>query len=73
MAHEPTDFSAERRWLDHSQQFRDAVVRNVWCSRCRDAVRILNYAVQSKPGGSALIGTCATCGNEVVRYIGDTE
>jgi RecJ-like exonuclease len=73
MAHEPTDLSAERRWLAHAQQFRDAVLDNVWCSRCRGAVRILDYTVQPKTGGIALVGSCVTCGNEVARYIGDNE
>jgi hypothetical protein len=73
MADEPTNFSAEQRWLAYSQEFRDAVIENVWCARCREAVRILNYTVKRKPGGIALVGTCAACGNGVSRYIGDNE
>jgi hypothetical protein len=73
MANEPTNISAERRWLAYPQRFRDAVIDNTWCTCCREAVRILNYTVQPKPGGIALVGTCAACGNHVVRYIGDNE
>jgi hypothetical protein len=73
IADESTDFSAERRWLAYSRRFRDAVTDNVWCTRCRKAVRILRYTVHPKPGGIALVGTCAACGNQVFRYIGDNE
>jgi hypothetical protein len=73
IADESTDFSAERRWLAYSRRFGDAVTDNVWCTRCRKAVRILRYTVHPKPGGIALVGTCAACGNQVFRYIGDNE
>jgi hypothetical protein len=73
MADEPTSFSAERRWLTHSAQFRDLVLDNVWCRSCRDAVRILSYSVQPKPGGISLEGVCAICGNRVARYIENPE
>jgi hypothetical protein len=73
MADEPTSFSAERRWLAYPAQFRDRVLDNVWCGKCREAIRILNYRVQPKPGGISLEGLCASCGNRVVRYIENPE
>jgi hypothetical protein len=69
MADEPTNFSAELQWSALSAEVRERILDNVWCSHCRDAVRIVNYAVLSKPGGIILDGICATCGNRVRRFV----
>jgi hypothetical protein len=73
MADEPTNFSAELLWSGLAIRLRERILDNVWCRHCRDAVRIANYTVLSKPGGIILDGTCVACGNRVRRFVENPE
>lgn len=62
-------FSPKRKWEAIPQEFREKIIRNVWCTRCRDVVEILDYKVYSAEPDIVLRGRCAVCSGEVARVV----
>ena len=69
MPKKPSNFSAEILWASVSAKFQDAVLANVWCGQCREAVAIVDYTVSDIRGDVLLEGRCAVCGGRVRRHV----
>ncbi|MCL6444144.1 MAG: hypothetical protein K6T83_11925 [Alicyclobacillus sp.] len=42
-----SSLSPKQKWEAIPQEFREKIIRNVWCTNCRDVVEILGYQVYS--------------------------
>jgi hypothetical protein len=56
-------------WKGIPQTTRDMLTQNVWCSHCKDAVRIVEYSIMDDKYGLVLNGACGRCGNMVARVV----
>jgi len=52
---------------------RQEVLRNVYCTKCRAAVQMINCTGKEEQGILILRGACAACGQEVVRVLEEPE
>lgn len=69
MAKTPANFRAEILWASISAKFQEAILTNVWCGNCREAVKIIDYTVGEIRGDVLLDGHCAVCGGRVRRHV----
>jgi len=69
MPKKPSNFSAEILWASVPPQHQEAILENVWCGHCREAVRIVDYTVGEIRGDVLLDGHCAVCGGRVRRHV----
>ena len=60
---------AAKFWAAIPAEIKKIILANVFCSRCRGAVSIVNFTGTVKGGDLVLNGSCAVCGNEVARLI----
>ena len=49
------------------------ILDNVFCTRCRDSVRITEFTGEVENGDVVLSGKCANCGHKVVRVVETSE
>ncbi|NMW18533.1 MAG: hypothetical protein HKK66_05835 [Chlorobiaceae bacterium] len=56
-------------WAAIPMQYREQILSNVFCSRCREAVEIVDYSDAIIKGDLLLKGKCATCGHDVARLV----
>lgn len=61
--------NAEKKWFFISEDIREKLLHNVWCTNCKDAVEIINYSISGNDVGVILIGKCKTCDHNVARVI----
>ena len=50
-------------------EFQEKILDNVFCSHCRDSVRIVDYSGSVVSGDLLLKGNCAICGHQVARLV----
>lgn len=62
-------FEANKKWLSIPADFRQMLIRNVFCGHCLDTVQIEKYIIKDFRDTIVLEGKCKTCGNEVARVI----
>lgn len=56
-------------WAAIPASVKPQLLANVFCGRCRGAVKIVDYKGSVKDGDLVLNGRCAVCGGEVARLI----
>lgn len=56
-------------WAAIPMQYREQILLNVFCSRCRKAVEIVDYSGAMMKGDLLLKGKCSTCGHNVARLV----
>ncbi|WP_078551613.1 hypothetical protein [Bacillus alkalicellulosilyticus] len=61
--------NANEKWLALPSDLRGKLIKNVWCTKCSDVVKITNYIIYDHPLGISLEGKCETCGLGVSRVI----
>lgn len=59
----------KEKWLAITEEIRDKLLRNVWCTKCRDAVEVVDYVIKGHDLGIMLEGKCGKCGHSVARVI----
>ena len=63
---------AMQRWNQIPDDVRPQLLNNVYCSKCKDAVKIINFeALIDEDSDLILKGSCARCNNNVTRLIED--
>lgn len=60
---------AAKLWEEIPVEFQEEILDNVFCSHCRDVVRIVDYSGSVVSGDLRLKGNCAICGNQVARLV----
>ena len=60
---------AAKLWAAIPSDDKSLLLDNVYCSRCRDAVKIINFKGSVQGGDLVLNGECNVCGNAVARVI----
>lgn len=61
-------------WKAIPVHFRDKLLQNVWCGNCQKMTEIVDFLGCQQRSDLILTGSCATCGNKVVRVIeGDAD
>lgn len=56
-------------WATIPATIKPQLLANVFCSHCRDVVKIVDYKGTVIGSDLVLDGSCAVCGNEVTRVI----
>ena len=56
-------------WAAIPVEMKHKIIANVYCSHCRGAVTIINFAGAVKRGDLLLQGSCAVCGHVVARLV----
>ncbi|QHT59683.1 hypothetical protein GXP70_06770 [Paenibacillus lycopersici] len=64
-----TSLQALQQWKAIPQQYRDKLVRNVFCGKCGGAVEIVDYSIKQEKSALLLTGKCKTCGKPVARVV----
>ncbi len=60
---------AAKIWEEIPLEFQEKILDNVFCSHCRDSVRIVDYSGSVVSGDLLLKGSCAICGHNVARLL----
>ncbi|MEH7886570.1 RQC-minor-1 family DNA-binding protein [Bacillus sp. JJ1609] len=60
---------ANKKWLSIPADFRQMLIRNVFCGNCLDTVQIEKYIIKDFRDTIVLEGKCKKCGNNVARII----
>ena len=60
---------AAKIWEEIPVEFHEEVLDNVFCSHCRDSVRMIDYSGSVVGGDLLLKGNCAICGHKVARLV----
>lgn len=60
---------AEKKWLAIPKEIRDKLLHNVWCSKCRTSVEVIDYVIKEEKFGIVLEGNCNNCGHSVARVV----
>ena len=61
-------YSAIEAWNKIPKEHQIKILKNVWCSRCREKTTIQNFKPTLK-GSLVLYGTCYRCNSTVCRNI----
>lgn len=61
--------AADKIWAEIPVQFQDKILSNVYCSHCRDSVKIVDYSGSVVSGDLLLKGHYEICGHEVSRLV----
>lgn len=65
-----SDFSAIKRWKSISQQNRDLISKNVYCSNCGVTEIKEGLTIKAVADGDIVLrGKCKTCGADVARLV----
>jgi predicted house-cleaning noncanonical NTP pyrophosphatase (MazG superfamily) len=65
-----SDMKALKKWSKMSEEWKETVLNNVFCSNCK-LTSIVDYAVVNDSHGIVLRGKCSKCGKTVARYVED--
>ena len=60
---------AAELWATIPATTKSQLLANVFCSQCRDAVKIVDFKGTVSRSDLVLDGSCAVCGNGVTRVI----
>ncbi len=60
---------AKRAWRDLPEGIREKLLSNVYCTKCRETVTIVDVEGKIRGGDLLLTGKCKTCGGDVSRVI----
>jgi len=60
---------AAKIWEEIPVEFQEKILDNVFCSHCRDSVKIVDYSGSVVSGDLLLKGHCEICGHEVARLV----
>ena len=60
---------AAKIWEEIPVEFREKILENVFCSHCRDSVRMVDYSGSVVSGDLLLKGNCAICDHVVARLV----
>ena len=60
---------AAKLWEEIPVECQEEILDNVFCSHCRDSVRIIDYSGSVASGDLLLKGSCAICGHDVARLV----
>lgn len=60
-------------WGMITKASREGILHNVYCTKCRAEVQMSNFTGKEGKGILILRGSCATCGQEVVRVLEEPE
>lgn len=61
---------AREEWeLTHSENVRNAILKNVFCPNCKFGSFSSNYKVFKDGGNFIIVGYCAKCGSPVSRSV----
>lgn len=60
-------------WATIPQDAREQILANVFCGNCRDSVQIVKFTGEEDKGDVILKGSCAACGQAVVRVVETSE
>lgn len=60
---------AMRRWNEISDDIKPQLLSNVYCSKCKDTVTIINFNAEIMDNDLLLKGKCKTCNHNVARLI----
>ena len=60
---------AMQRWNTIDDDIKQILLENVYCSKCKDTVKIVNFDASVMDDDLILKGKCAVCNNNVVRLI----
>jgi hypothetical protein len=58
-----------KKWMELPASTRERILGNVWCGKCSKAVTIRDFTIQKERFGLVLKGSCAACGQPVVRVV----
>jgi hypothetical protein len=56
-------------WGTIPREARERLLKNVFCAECRGSVEIIKFTCEERDGNLVIKGSCAKCGNEVVRVV----
>lgn len=56
-------------WANIPAEIKPQLLANVFCSHCRDVVKIADFKGSVSHGDLVLDGSCVICGNGVTRVI----
>jgi hypothetical protein len=56
-------------WAVIPVEFQEKILDKVFCSQCRDSVRIVDYSGSVVSGDLLLKGKCAICGQKLARLV----
>jgi len=68
-SNESGSVEANKKWLSIPADFRQMLIRNVFCGHCLDTVQIEKYIIKDFRDTIVLEGKCTKCGNKVARVI----
>jgi hypothetical protein len=60
---------AMQRWNQIDDKVRLHLLENVYCSKCKDAVKIIDFEATIQDNDLILNGKCSICNNDVARLI----
>ena len=60
---------AAKLWASVPNNSKKLLLSNVWCSKCRHEVTIINYSGVVKAGDLLLVGLCSECRGDVAKII----
>jgi hypothetical protein len=64
---------AELLWHTVPAKAKDQILKNVFCTRCKGSVEIVDYTGSEKNGDLVLEGSSANCGHRMVRVVETSE
>ena len=72
---DPDDFTPKALllWSLVPREARARILKNVFCTRCRVSVEMVDYMGTEKTGDVVLTGSCKRCGHQVVRVVETSE
>jgi len=68
-------FTAEAAvlWGGIPKEVRERILANMFCRKCLEPVRMVKYTGKVQQGDVYLKGSCAKCGQKVVRVVETSE
>ena len=60
-------------WGTIAREARERILKNVFCGKCRGSVEMVRFTGEEEKGDLILKGSCATCGQAVVRVVETSE
>ena len=60
-------------WGTIPREARERILKNVFCGKCRGSVEMVRFTGEEEKGDVILKGSCAVCGQAVVRVVETSE
>jgi len=60
-------------WGTIPKEARERILKNVFCRKCRGSVEMVGVTGEEEKGDLILKGSCAVCGQAVVRVVETSE